>query len=109
MSFVFRALAPPGERVQQIAIGGRPIDLERTYTIAGCERDGEPLEVICRMRGARDVVVLPQTIHHALREYLRKHPVIAPRRDGRARASDLPATVFSQDAVLSQQAGARAR
>lgn len=109
MSFVFRALAPPGERVQQIAIGGRPIEPERTYTIAGCERDGEPLDVICRMRGAGDVVVLPQTIHQALREYLRKHPIIAPRRDGRAKATDLPPTVFSQDAVLSRVAGTRAR
>ena len=29
------------------------------------------------------------------------HPVIAPKRDGRERALDLPSAVFSQDAVLA--------
>ena len=37
----------------------------------------------------------------ALATALEAHPVIAPRRDGRERALDLPATVFSQDAVLA--------
>jgi hypothetical protein len=36
-----------------------------------------------------------------LREYLRAHPVIAPRREGRGIAVDLPPSVFSQDAVLA--------
>ena len=41
------------------------------------------------------------TIHQALLEYFKAHPVIAPRREGRERALDLPPVVFSQDAVLA--------
>lgn len=59
------------------------------------------------MKNVDDVTVLPMTVHEALRAYLRRHPVIAPRRDGRAVANDLPATVFSQDAVLSEGAGTK--
>ena len=67
----------------------------------GCEREGEPLDVICRHRGTHDALVLPLSIHEALQEYLKVHPVIAPKRDGRERALDLPPAVFSQDAVLA--------
>jgi S-sulfosulfanyl-L-cysteine sulfohydrolase len=34
---------------------------------------------------------------------LNMHPVIAPRRDGREVALDLPPVVFSQDAVLAKE------
>jgi hypothetical protein len=44
---------------------------------------------------------LPTSIHEALRQYLRAHPVLAVERDGRGIALDLPRTVFSQDAVLA--------
>jgi hypothetical protein len=84
-----------------IRIKGREAEDDERYTIAGCEREGEPIDVICRHRGAHDPQILPLSIHEALKEYLKAHPVIAPRRDGRERALDLPATVFSQDAVLA--------
>ena len=50
--------------------------------MAGCEREGEPVDVICRHPGTHQARLLPVTIHEALREYLRPHPVIAPRREG---------------------------
>jgi sulfur-oxidizing protein SoxB len=56
---------------------------------------------VCRHPGTHDALVLPMTIHQALRQYLTAHPVIAPRREGREIATDLPPTVFSQDAVLA--------
>ena len=101
MSMRFAALAKPGERLQEIAIDGKRMEDATKYTMTGCERAGEPLDVVCRMRGTHDVEVLPMTVHQALRAYLKKHPVIAPKRDGRSTAVDLPKTVFSQDAVLA--------
>jgi hypothetical protein len=59
------------------------------------------LDVICRHRGAHDPEILPLSIHEALQQYLDAHPVIAPERDAREVALDLPRTIFSQDAVLA--------
>jgi len=101
MTFVFEAKADYGRRVKSIQIAGMDVADDAHYTIAGCERDGEPLDVICRHRGSHDTLVLPMSIHEALDEYLKAHPVIAQKRDGREKARDLPATVFSQDAVLA--------
>ncbi len=101
MAITFNALAEPGQRVVSIKINGREVEAERRYTIAGCEREGEPMDVICRHRGTHDAQVLPISIHEALQEYLKAHRVIAPKRDGREKALDLPPIVFSQDAVLA--------
>jgi hypothetical protein len=87
--------------VVSIKVNGRDAQDDARYTIAGCEREGEPMDVICRHRGTHDAQVLPMSIHEALGNYFRTHPVIAPRRDGREVALDLPRTVFSQDAVLA--------
>jgi 2',3'-cyclic-nucleotide 2'-phosphodiesterase (5'-nucleotidase family) len=97
----FKARADEGQRVVSIKVGGEEIEPDRRYSIAGCEREGEPLEVICRHPGTHDARVLGPSIHEALAGYLKAHPAIAPRRDGRERAVDLPPAVFSQDAVLA--------
>ncbi len=86
--------------LRAVSVHGAGLNAEAKYSIAGCERAGEPLDVICRLRGTHEPEVLPMTIHEALRRYLARHPVIAPRRDGRARALDLPPAVFSQDEIL---------
>ncbi|CAN5923181.1 hypothetical protein BH11MYX4_BH11MYX4_05640 [soil metagenome] len=102
MALSFAAAAPEGSRLRGLTIGGKPVADDARVTIAGCERTGEPMDVLCRMRGVHDATVLPSTIHQALRAYLRRHPVISPARDGRAKAIDLPDVVFSQDAALAR-------
>jgi S-sulfosulfanyl-L-cysteine sulfohydrolase len=101
MTFVFDAKADYGRRVISIKVGGTPVADNAHYTIAGCEREGESLDVICRHRGSHDAEILPMSIHDALGEYLKAHPVIAPRRDERETARGLPSEIFSQDAVLA--------
>ena len=101
MTFVFDALAGYEQRVMSIEIHGREFKDNGRYVIAGCEREGEPIDVICRHRGTHDAQILPMSIPEALKEYLKVHPVIAPKRDGREIALDLPPVVFSQDAVLA--------
>ena len=63
MTFEFRAFAERGKRIASIKVGGREIEENGRYTIAGCEREGEPLDVICRHPGVHDVEVLPMSIH----------------------------------------------
>ena len=100
MAMTFASKAPKGSRLRGVTIAGAPLNDEAHYTIAGCERAGEPLPTICRLADTHDPQVLGPTIHEALRMYLHAHPVIAPAREGRANAADLPATVFSQDQIL---------
>ncbi len=97
----FKALADVNERVVSIKVNGQEIEPDARYSIAGCEREGEALDVICRHPGTHDAKVLEMSIHDALASYFGAHPVISPRRDGRERAVDLPGKVFSQDAVLA--------
>jgi 2',3'-cyclic-nucleotide 2'-phosphodiesterase (5'-nucleotidase family) len=101
MTMVFKASAEPGRRLVSVKVNGSDVEDQQRYTIAGCERDGEPLDMVCRHRGTHEARVLPMTIHQALRQYLKAHAVIAPRRDEREIAIDLPRVVFSQDAVLT--------
>ena len=101
MRMTFAARGQPGRRLVSVKVGEHEVDDSRSYQIAGCEREGEPVDVICRHPGTHEARLLPATIHEALREYLRAHPVIAPRREGRGIAVDLPPSVFSQDAVLA--------
>jgi sulfur-oxidizing protein SoxB len=101
MSMVFKASAEPGRRLVSVRVNGRDVEDRRRYTIAGCEREGEPLDMVCRHPGTHEARVLPMTIHQALKQYFKGHPLIAPRREDRGIATDLPRIVFSQDAALS--------
>ena len=105
VSMRFQAGAPAGHRLRELMVGGKKLDDAQHYTFAGCERAGEPLDVVCRLRGVHDVKVTAQSIHALLDGYLAKHPEVAPVRDGRAVATDLPARVFSQDAVIARLYG----
>ncbi len=100
MKVIFQAKQSPGRRIKEVGINGAPLDPSRVYTIAGCERDGEPVDMICRLQGARDAHYLPEEIHAALRQFLRVHSPIGPVREGRVRATDLSDKVWSQYGTL---------
>lgn len=85
-----------GNRIQEIKIQGQPIDLNKTYTMASCNRTGEPLETMCRMKNASNVKMQDYTLHNAVEEYLKEKGTISPKLDGRAIATDLGANAFSQ-------------
>ncbi len=101
VTLAFKALADANQRVVSIKVNGEEIEPDGRYSIAGCEREGERLDIVCRHPGTHDPQVLKPSIHEALVAYLKTHPVVGPRRDGRERAVDLPSVVFSQDAVLA--------
>jgi S-sulfosulfanyl-L-cysteine sulfohydrolase len=102
MTITFNARAEPGRRLIAVKVNDREVEDGQRYTIAGCEREGERLDIVCRHPGTHEPHILPLTVHQALKQYLTTHPVIAPQRDGREVALDLPPVVFSQDAVLAK-------
>lgn len=103
MTIRYRAFAEPGRRVLSVHVGGKEVEDDQHYTIAGCEREGEPLDVVCRHPGTHDARVLPEMIHAALSEYLKEHSTVSPLKDGRASAVDLDPVVFSLDALLAKR------
>ena len=74
MAITFNALAKPGQRLVSVKIDGAEVEDTRRYTIAGCERDGEPMDVICRHAGTHDAQVLHTTVHGAMQTISRHIP-----------------------------------
>ncbi len=103
----FAAKGAPGHRLTSLRVHERDGKDDDRFTVAGCERAGEPLDGVCRLAGVHDVKVLPTSIHQAIDAYFARHGTVAPRPDGREVAVDLPARVFSQDAVLAATASER--
>ena len=83
LTLAFKALADFGQRVVSIKVNGKEIEPDGHYSLAGCEREGEALDVICRHPGTHDAKILRPSVHEALIDYLKTNPIIAPRRDGR--------------------------
>lgn len=104
LEMTFEAYAGPGQRVREILVDGKPVSDKGRYSIAGCEREGEPMDVVCRHRGTRNVEYVHPSIHGLMHAYFDSHPVIEPRVSGRSHAIDLPAHVFSQDGILARRA-----
>ena len=101
MTMVITAGNPKGKRLVSLKVKDREVKDDDRITIAGCEREGEPLDVVCRLRGAHDVRYASLSIHEAMLAFLKKAPVIDAQRSGRCTATDLPVSVFSQDAILT--------
>lgn len=100
MTILFTASAPEGSRLKDVKIDGKELQDSAWYTIGGCEQEGEAMDRICRLSGVSDARYIPGTIHSALVAYLKAHSPIDPKREGRVRATDLPATVWSQYGAL---------
>ena len=93
LQMTYEVRASKGKRLREVLVAGKPIKEEQHYTVASCEREGEPLNIICRIKGVHDVKVLEPQLHDVLLAYLKAHPVISPRREGRAYATDLAPVV----------------
>ncbi|MCB0793284.1 MAG: 5'-nucleotidase C-terminal domain-containing protein, partial [Flavobacteriales bacterium] len=85
-----------GERVNWIKVNGKPIEMDRYYTIAACEREGDPDDTLCRMVNVRNPRRANITMHAILREYFAKHSPVSPKVEGRITATDAPQDLLSQ-------------
>ena len=64
--------------------------------MASCNRTGEPLQTMCRMKNASDVSIQSYTLHDAVEDYLKEKGTVSPKLDGRSVAIDLGTNAFSQ-------------
>ena len=84
------------KRLNWIKVNGDPINPEKNYSILACERDGDPFDMLCRMEKVTKPDKPGFNMHDVVREYLAVHSPVAPAVEGRATATDAPATLLSQ-------------
>jgi 2',3'-cyclic-nucleotide 2'-phosphodiesterase (5'-nucleotidase family) len=96
MKVTFNAFGEKGKRVQEVRIAGKPLDLNQTYNICACERDGDPDDMLCRIKGVANARNTEFTLHQVLRDYLKKNSPVTPTPEHNAMALDAPETLLSQ-------------
>ena len=96
MEVTFDAFGPEGKRVKSLKIGGEPLDMGKTYSVLACEREGDPEDMLCRMKNVKEAHNTASTLHSALTEYLKANSPVTPTPKGAAVALDAPATLLSQ-------------
>lgn len=85
-----------GKRLNWVQINNAPIDLQKKYLIAACEREGDPETTLCRMDNVIAPAHLKTDMHSTIIEYLKIHSPIAPDIEGRVTATDAPQMLLSQ-------------
>lgn len=96
MEVEFYAYGEEGNRVKSITVGGQAISDDKVYSIAACERDGDPADMVCRMRNVKNTQNTSYTLHQVMVNYLKANSPVTPRPRGAAKALDAPATLLTQ-------------
>ena len=96
MEVSFKAFAEMGKRVQSATIKGKELDPDKLYSILACERDGDPADMLCRMKGVADAKNTTSTLHTVMLEYLKVNSPITPTPPHNAKILDAPDTLLSQ-------------
>lgn len=96
MELQFYAYAEKGKRIRMVMVGGQPLDDTRTYTVGACERDGDPEDVLCRIKEVKDAKNTNYHLHEVLRSYLELHSPITPMPPQAAHILDGPQHLLTQ-------------
>lgn len=96
MTVTFKAYEEMGKRVQEVKVANQPLDLSKTYSIAACERDGDPSDMLCRMKNVANAKNTPYTLHTTMAEYLKANSPVTPTPPQNAKVLDAPQTLLTQ-------------
>jgi 2',3'-cyclic-nucleotide 2'-phosphodiesterase (5'-nucleotidase family) len=103
MKVTFNAFGEKGKRVQSVTVGNEPLDLEKTYTLCACERDGDPDDMLCRIKGVKEAKNTAYTLHQVMKSYLINNSPVAPVIQKNAIALDVPETLLTQVSGVDYQ------
>lgn len=92
----FYAFNEEGKRIDSVTIGCKALVEDTVYTIAACERDGDPADMICRIKNVMEAENLSYTLHENMRAYLKAASPVKPLPQKNAVALDAPETLLSQ-------------
>ena len=96
MQISFYAFGENEKRVQTISIAGNPLEENKEYTICACERDGDPADMLCRIRGVSNASNTVHTLHSVIKEYLVVNSPVTPTPPIAAKILDAPQTLLTQ-------------
>ena len=96
MQISFYAFGENEKRVQTISIAGNPLEENKEYTICACERDGDPADTLCRIRGVSNASNTVYTLHSVIKEYLLVNSPVTPTPPMAAKILDAPQTLLTQ-------------
>lgn len=96
MRVKFNAFGEKGKRVQEVSVRNVALDPERIYTICACEREGDPLDMLCRIKNVNGAQNTPYTLHTVMRDYLKANSPVTPRPQEDADVLDAPQTLLTQ-------------
>lgn len=96
MEMSFKAFEENGKRVQEVKIAGQALDENKTYRIAACERDGDPEDMLCRIKGVKNAKNTPYTLHSVMIDYLKNNSPVTPTPPKAAKILDAPQTLLTQ-------------
>lgn len=71
MHVEFNAFEEKGKRVKKVEIGGEPLDINKTYLLTACEREGDPVDMLCRLKGVTNPENTGKTLHQLVKAYLK--------------------------------------
>jgi S-sulfosulfanyl-L-cysteine sulfohydrolase len=99
----FRAFDEMGKRVETAEVNGEPLDMNKEYTILACEREGDPDDVLCRMKGVKNAKNTKSTLHQVMREYLAANSPVTPSPQGNAIVLDASQQLLTQVSGVDYQ------
>ena len=96
MKVTFNAFAEKGQRVQTVSVANSLLELDKMYKICACERDGDPSDMLCRMRNVANATNTNYTLHSVMKEYLAANSPVTPTPTENADILDAPQTLLTQ-------------
>jgi 2',3'-cyclic-nucleotide 2'-phosphodiesterase (5'-nucleotidase family) len=96
MEVSFKAFEDLGKRVQDVKVKGLALDQNATYSICACERDGDPADMLCRIKNVAEAKNTSYTLHQVMKAYLKTNSPVTPKLPLRAKILDAPQTMLSQ-------------
>jgi 2',3'-cyclic-nucleotide 2'-phosphodiesterase (5'-nucleotidase family) len=96
MQVKFYAFKPEGQRVESIMIKGQPIDPAATYSILACEREGDPEDMLCRMKKVKEAKNTNSTLHQVMSGYIKASSPVTPSPEGNAIILDASQQLLTQ-------------
>jgi len=96
MEVNFTSAKPKGERVNWIKVKGKKMQADKLYSIVACDREGDPVDTLCRIEKVLNPKLLGLNLHDIMRDYLKKFSPVAPKVEGRISCTDKPIDLLSQ-------------
>ncbi|MEN9948946.1 MAG: hypothetical protein RL106_1769 [Bacteroidota bacterium] len=96
MKVEFYAYAEKGKRVKNVWVKNEPLVADKLYQVCACERDGDPADMLCRIKGVKNALNTPFTLHQVMRDYLSNHELVSPVPKRSAVALDAPENLLTQ-------------